>query len=329
MRNRETELPLEDWRRVFQEASALGVMQLHLTGGEPLSRLDCVELVRAGRQAGLYVNLITSGLGLNPKRMAELVEAGLDHVQLSFQDAEEGGANEIAGTRAHAHKLAIAELIRQHPVAFTVNIVVHRRNLDRLEDLIAMAEQLQADKLEIANVQYYGWAMRNRAALLPTREQFERTLKVVTAARERLKGSIRIDFVIPDYYGKFPKPCMGGWGGLLLLIDPSGAAMPCHAASVIPGMRFDSVREHSVSWIWQESESFMRFRGEDWMQEPCRTCDRRTLDFGGCRCQAFLLTGDAAATDPVCSLSPKRDVVDRILGAEVSEPGLVYRIDPA
>lgn len=329
MQGRERELPLAEWARVFSEGAAMGVMQLHLTGGEPLSRADCTELVRAGRKAGLYVNLITSGLGLNETRMKELVDAGLDHVQLSFQDAEEGPANEIAGTRAHALKLAIAALIRKHHVGFTVNMVVHRRNLDRLDEMIALAERLETDKLEIANVQYYGWALRNRAELLPTHEQFERSIPIVSAAKERLKGRMRIDFVIPDYYGRYPKPCMGGWGTVLLLIDPAGNAMPCHAAAVIPGMRFENVKDRDLGWIWRESESFRRFRGEDWMQEPCRSCERRTTDFGGCRCQAFLLTGDAEATDPVCSLSPRRPMVDRILEAASTAPqSLIYRSDP-
>ncbi len=330
MRTRAEELSTVAWTRIFAEAAQAGVLQLHLTGGEPLARADLADLVRTGRQSGLYVNLITSGLGLNEERMAALVEAGLDHVQLSMQDSSEESANEFAGARAHAHKLRAAALIRRHPVAFTLNLVVHRRNLDRLEASIALAEQLAADRLEIANVQYYGWALTNRAALLPSREQLDRSIGVVEAARERLKGRMRIEFVVPDYYSRFPKPCMGGWARTLMLVDPSGRAMPCHAAGVIPGMRFDSLAERPLEWVWNESESFRRFRGEDWMAEPCRNCDRRAIDFGGCRCQAFLLAGDASATDPVCSLSPARPLVDRILASiEPASSEFVYRIDPA
>ncbi|HKC71196.1 MAG TPA: pyrroloquinoline quinone biosynthesis protein PqqE, partial [Terriglobales bacterium] len=253
--------------------------------------------------------LITSGIGLNEDRLQALVTAGVDHIQLSFQDVNEAGADEIAGAHAHAQKLALAKRIRQHDVAFTMNVVVHRQNLARLPEMIALAEELQADKLEIANVQYYGWALENRAALLPSERQLSESLATVKAAQERLKGRMRIDFVVPDYYGKYPKPCMGGWGRKLMLINPAGEAMPCHAAGVIPGMRFDNVTTRPMRWIWEESEAFQRFRGEAWMPEPCRSCERRSQDFGGCRCQALLLAGDAAATDPACSLAPRHDVV--------------------
>ena len=295
----------------------------------------------AAVKAKLYVNLITSGLGLTAPRLQALVAAGLDHIQLSFQDVDADAANRWAGTRAHAHKLQVAEMIKQYRVGFTVNLVVHRNNIDRLALMIAMAEQLRADKLEIANVQYYGWALRNREALLPSRQQLRDSLAIIEAAQERMKGRMRIEFVLPDYYAKYPKPCMGGWGNSLMLIDPAGFAMPCHAAGVIPGMQFDSVRNQSLQFIWEQSESFTRFRGEDWMQEPCRSCDRRTVDFGGCRCQALQLTGDAAATDPVCSLSPDRGLVLAaieeaqtaplltIAGAAIRPSNeLIYRIDP-
>lgn len=330
---RADELSTEAWSRVFREAGALGVHQVHFTGGEPLSRADLTVLVSSARAAGLYVNLITSGIGLNAARLEELVQAGLDHIQLSFQDVDEAEANRWAGTRAHAHKLALAGLIRQHRVGFTVNVVVHRNNLERLERMIAMAEELGADKLEIANVQYYGWAWRNRPALLPTREQLRASLATIAAAQERLAGSMRLDFVLPDYYAKYPKPCMGGWGRSLMLLDPAGRAMPCHAAGVIPGMHFDNVQERSLGWIWEQSEAFNRFRGQAWMQEPCRGCERREVDFGGCRCQAFLLAGDACATDPVCSLSPRHATVEAILAETAAAPlvavgELVYRIDP-
>jgi PqqA peptide cyclase len=315
--SRKEELATADWLRVFSEAAALGVLHLHLTGGEPLARVDLTELIAGARQSRLYTNLITSGIGLSRERLAQLVEAGLDHIQLSFQDSTEDNANWIAGTRAHAHKIELAAWIHEHqarehrnPIAFTTNLVVHRQNIDHLEAMIAALEALHPDRMEIAHAQYYGWALQNRAALLPTRAQLDRAVAVVAAADARLRGKIRIDMVVPDYHARFPKACMGGWGRQLLLIDPAGRALPCHAAGVIPGMRFDNVREHTLDWIWQNSEAFQKFRGEDWMPEPCRSCDRRKEDFGGCRCQAFLLTGDASATDPVCELAPLHHLIE-------------------
>jgi pyrroloquinoline quinone biosynthesis protein E len=318
--SRQEELGTADWLRVFSEAAGLGVLHLHLTGGEPLARADLTELIAGARQARLYTNLITSGIGLSRERLGQVVEAGLDHIQLSFQDSNEGPANWIAGTRAHAHKLELAAWIRERQVgereigkrriAFTVNLVVHRQNIEHLEEMIAALEALHPDRMEIAHAQYYGWALQNRSALLPTRAQLDRAVAVVTTAQERMRGEVRIDMVVPDYHARFPKACMGGWGRQLLLIDPAGRALPCHAAGVIPGMRFDNVREHSLDWIWQSSEAFQKFRGEDWMPEPCRSCDRRHEDFGGCRCQAFLLTGDAKATDPVCELAPLHHLIE-------------------
>ena len=337
MQKAAAELSTDEWVRVFREAGKLGVLHLHLTGGEPLARVDLTELITGARAGGLYVNLITSGVGLSEQRLAALVEAGLEHIQLSFQDSQQAGADEIAGTRSHALKLQLARVIRQFKIAFTINVVVHRQNLDRLDGIIAMAEELGPDRLEVANVQYYGWALRNRDALLPTRQQVEQSQRTLAGAEERLRGRIRIDYVAPDYYARYPKACMGGWGRRLLLLDPAGQALPCHAAGVIPGLQFDNVRQHSLDWIWRESAAFQRFRGEDWMPEPCRSCERRTEDFGGCRCQAFLLTGDAAATDPVCTLAPTHSVVERALSQidpdEVAPPsvpgGWVYRPNPA
>jgi pyrroloquinoline quinone biosynthesis protein E len=334
MSGAKSELSTEDWTRVFQEGAALGLLHVHLTGGEPLSRQDLQELIAAAHAAGLYTNLITSGVGLSETRLAFLVEAGLDHIQLSFQDAREQEANWIAGTRAHRHKVALSESIRKFRIAFTVNLVVHRQNLDHLPEMIAFAEQLQPDRLEIAHAQYYGWALKNRAVLMPTREQVDESMRVVAAAQQRLAGRMKIDCVVPDYHARYPKACMGGWGQRLLLIDPSGKVLPCHAAGVIPDLRFDNVREHTLEWIWYESAAFQRFRGEDWMEEPCRSCERRAEDFGGCRCQAFLLTGDASATDPVCSLAPTHRLVE-IARTEVrsdivrlSKNGWTYRSDP-
>jgi PqqA peptide cyclase len=335
MRRRSDELSTEQWSMIFREASDMGALQLHLTGGEPLARTDLLDLVRSARATNLYVNLITSGVGLDETRLDDLVAAGMDHIQLSFQDVQEGPANEFAGTRSHALKLRVAAMIRERRLAFTVNAVVHRRNLDRLEDIILFAEESGAQRVEIANVQYYGWALRNRGALLPTREQLDRSVATIEAARERLKGRLRIEFVLPDYYARFPKPCMNGWGHQQVLIDPAGRVLPCHAAGVIPGLEFPRVPGPPLRWIWEDSPVFNRFRDESWMPESCRSCERRSRDFGGCRCQAFLLTGDAAATDPVCSLTPARNIVDEVLaqlnpnGQGVTQHGWVYRIDPA
>ena len=325
------ELSTQDWVRVFQQARGLGIVHLHLTGGEPVARPDLKDLVEGAHSAGLYTNLITSGIGLPEARLAALVDAGLDHIQLSFQDSREEPANWIAGTKAHAHKVALSEVIRRFPIAFTVNLVVHRQNLDHLEEMIGFAEQLKPDRLEMAHAQYYGWALRNRDTLIPTREQLENCLRIVEQAQERLSGRMRIDCVVPDYYARYPKACMGGWGRRLLLIDPSGQVLPCHAAGVIPGLSFDNVREHPLEWIWRESPAFQRFRGEQWMPEPCRSCDRRAEDFGGCRCQAFLITGDASATDPVCTLAPTHHLIESARLTATADSGRVswsYRTNP-
>jgi len=306
------ELSTADWQRVFEQAAQLGILHVHLTGGEPLARKDLPELIRSARDAGLYVNMITSGVGLTEDRLATLVDAGLEHLQLSFQDIDEASANEIAGTRAHAIKLALVPVLKRFPLAFTVNLVVHRMNLDRLEAFIALAEDLNPDRLEIAHVQYYGWALKNRSLLMPTQEQVDRSIPIVEAAKLRLKGKIHLEAVFPDYYATFPKACVGGWGRQMILIDPLGQAMPCHAAAVIPGLHFDNVRDHNLAWIWQSSPAFQRFRGDAWMPETCLACPRKEKDFGGCRCQAFLLTGDAEAIDPVCGYSPHHGILQSL-----------------
>ncbi|QEE27667.1 pyrroloquinoline quinone biosynthesis protein PqqE [Terriglobus albidus] len=312
MQQAAAELPAEVWRRVFQEAAALGILHLHLTGGEPLARKDLAELIQAGHDAGLYVNMVTSGVGLTEERLAGLVQAGLEHLQLSFQDADEARANYIAGTRAHAWKLGLVPLIKQQRLAFTVNLVVHRQNLDRLEEMIALAESLEPNRIEIAHVQYYGWALKNRSLLMPTEEQVQYALPVVEAAKTRLRGKIHLDAVLPDYYANFPKACVGGWGRQMILIDPAGRALPCHSAGILPGFAFDNVREKSLSWIWGQSPAFERFRGDAWMSETCRSCERKERDFGGCRCQAFLLTGDMEAIDPVCTYSPQHGLMEEL-----------------
>jgi len=334
--HRADELSTEVWTRVFHEAAEAGVLQVDFTGGEPLARPDIVELVRAARDSGLYVNLITSGLPLDESRLDELVAAGLDHMQLSFQGASEDSANEISGTKAHAQKLRVLEWLRSRRVAVTLNFVIHRRNIDQIADMLALGESSSAGRIEFANVQYYGWAFTNRENLLPTRQQLDRSLEFLRSAEERLRGKIHIEFVVPDYYAKYPKACMGGWGQKLMLIAPNGDALPCHAAQIIPGLRFDNLKDRSLRDIWEKSEVFQKFRGEEWMPEPCKSCDRRTRDFGGCRCQAFLLTGEAATTDPVCTLAPLRSLVDDIVTAAnqpaaepLVKPTWLYRPNPA
>ncbi len=323
-----SELSTGEWQSIFAQAGKLGMLHAHFTGGEPLARQDLAELIASARAAGLYTNLITSGIGLAAPRMQALVAAGLDHIQLSFQDSREDVANWIAGAKAHAHKIELSRIIRQHKIAFTVNLVVHRQNLDHLEEMIAFIEQLNPERVEIAHAQYYGWALLNRAALMPTRAQLEKAVVIVTAAERRLAGRIRIDSVVPDYYAKYPKACMGGWGRRLMLINPAGKVLPCHAAEVIPGLEFENTREQTLQWIWQESPSFRRFRGEAWMPEPCRSCDRRTEDFGGCRCQALLLTGDPTATDPACTLTPAHAIIEAVLD-EVNADTTVAQRTPA
>src|ERR1700734_1781913 len=294
-----SELSTAEWIDVFQQAGKLGMLHAHFTGGEPLARTDLSQLIASARGAGLYTNLITSGIGLAETRLQALVDAGLDHIQVSFQDSREGAANWIAGAKAHAHKIELSRLIRQHKIAFTVNLVIHRQNIDHIEEMIAFIEQLAPERMEIAHTQYYGWALRNQAALLPTQVQLDKAMEVVAAAERRLSGRIRVDFVVPDYYAQYPKACMGGWGRRLMLINPSGKALPCHAAEVIPGLTCENVRQKTLEYIWRESSLFQRFREKEWMPEPFRSCDRPADDFGGCRCQALLLTGYAAATDPV------------------------------
>ena len=305
-----SELSTDEWTSVLQQSGNLGMLHAHFTGGEPLARADLTELIAAARAAGLYTNLITSGIGLNEQRLKALVDAGLDHIQISFQDSREDAANWIAGAKAHVHKIELSRAIRSHKIAFTVNLVVHRQNLDHLEEMIAFIEQLHPERVEIAHTQYYGWALANRAALMPTRAQLDKAVANIAEAEQRLAGKIRIDSVVPDYYAKYPKACMGGWGRRLMLVNPAGKVLPCHAAEVLPGLSFENVRDKTLDWIWQESDSFRRFRGEQWMHEPCRTCERRTEDFGGCRCQAFLLAGDATVTDPACSLAPTHHLVE-------------------
>jgi pyrroloquinoline quinone biosynthesis protein E len=313
LEGRTDELDTATWARVFNEAAALGVLQVHLSGGEPAARRDLAEITKAAHDAGLYTNLITSAVGLTKETFGKLSDAGLDHVQISIQDNDPGTADHIAGYKgAYARKQALAAEVTRLGIPLTVNAVMHRANIDHVAEMVALALSLGAKRVEIAHVQYYGWALKNRTQLMPTREQVERAVKAVEALRLRHHGQIVIDAVVPDYYARYPKACVGGWGRRSLNVTPSGKVLPCHAAESIPNLDFWNVREHSLADIWDNAPSFMAFRGTDWMQEPCRSCPKREQDFGGCRCQAFALTGDAQATDPVCHLSPHHAVVGQL-----------------
>jgi pyrroloquinoline quinone biosynthesis protein E len=316
------ELSADEWARVFDEAAALGVVQVHISGGEPLARGDLIEIVRSASLAGLYVNLITAAVNLTPERADALVAAGVDHVQISLQDTTRDGAARITNSKnAFERKLSAARLVTERGLPLTINAVVHRQNLDRVEEMIEIAQMLGAHRLEIAHAQYYGWAYRNRSVLMPAPGQVEAATKAVSAAQERLRGRLLIDYVVPDYYAKYPKPCMGGWGRQFINVTPSGTVLPCHAAASIPGLAFETVRERDLASIWRDSAAFNRFRGTDWMAEPCRSCPRQKDDFGGCRCQARLLTGDAANADPVCTLSPFHDRVAHLATSFSSSAG--------
>jgi PqqA peptide cyclase len=303
------ELGTDDWKRVFREARAMGAVQLGFSGGEPLVRDDLEELIAEARQLGYYTNLITSGVGMDEARIRAFKQAGLDHIQISFQASNEEINNYIARNDSFQHKQAMAKLVKQYGYPMVLCFVLHRQNTDQVEEIIQFAHSLDADYLELATTQYYGWAMRNREQLLPTLDQVQRAEAVAHAYQEKLQGKMRVLYVVPDYYEERPKPCMRGWGDIFLLVNPHGVALPCHAAGMLPGLEFPNVRDHSIAWIWRDSPDFNKFRGDAWMKEPCRTCAEREKDFGGCRCQAYLLTGDAANADPVCSKSPHHDAL--------------------
>jgi PqqA peptide cyclase len=321
------ELDMASWQRVLDEAAALGVLQVHFSGGEPTVRRDLPALVGHARELQLYSNLITSGVTLTADSLAILRGAGLDHVQLSFQDAEADGGDRIGGMPGgHARKLVAAKLIREAGLPLTANFVVHRQNLASLPVMLALGEQLGASRIEIAHVQYYGWGLLNRDALMPTADQIARADAVVDEARQKLHGKIVIDYVTPDYYAARPKACMGGWGRQFLNVTPSGRVLPCHAAESLTFLQFPSVRDVSLADIWYADPAFARYRGTGWMAEPCRSCDRREIDWGGCRCQAFALTGDAGAADPACALSPHHGMMASAIAAAQSDDFTYRRI---
>ena len=308
-----TELDTHAWLDVISQARKLGAAQIGFSGGEPLVRDDLETLVAHARGIGFYTNLITSGVGLTETRIARLKEAGLDHIQLSFQDSTRELNDFVSSTRTFELKQRVARLIKQHGYPMVLNCVLHRYNLPHVAQIIEMALEMEADYLELANTQYYGWAMLNREQLMPTSEQLREAETTVNQYRERLGNRCRILFVVPDYFEERPKACMNGWGSVFLGIAPDGTALPCHAARSLPGLELPHVRDASLAQIWYESVAFNAFRGDSWMREPCRTCDERTVDHGGCRCQAYLLTGDAAAADPVCSKSPDHDKIEQVV----------------
>ncbi len=304
------ELGTDDWKRVLGEAEALGVVQVHFTGGEPLARKDLEELVAHARSLELYTNLVTSGVPLTKTRLAGIAARGLDHVQVSIQSARPERADVIAGYAAHAQKIEVMRWVKELGLPLTMNVVLHRANLDEIDELVALAEDVGADRLELANTQYVAWALSNRDALLPSRAQIESAAETAARHKARLQGKIDVLFVKPDYFGTTPKACMDGWGRRFIHLVPDGRVLPCHAATSITTLRFDNVRDRSLADIWTSSEALLAYRGEGWMPEPCRSCDRRSIDFGGCRCQAFALTGDASATDPACALAPGHALVE-------------------
>ena len=315
-----------DWARVIREAASMGCLHIHFSGGEPLARGDLDDLVEAAAEAGLYSNLITSGIGLNDTRAGQLKAAGLDHVQVSFQDSVPRSNDRIAGLKgAFARKIEAAEAAHAAGLALTINAVVHRANVEHVPEMIDLAIALGAERIEIAHVQYYGWAAENHAALLPTRAQLDRATQDVEAARMAHDGALVIDYVVPDFHAARPKACMGGWGRRQMVISPAGRALPCHAAETIPDLGFDDVRTKPLAEIWERGEAFRRFRGTAWMTEPCRSCERREVDWGGCRCQALALAGDAGATDPACELAPTHDRVLALVARATDHPSADYR----
>lgn len=327
------ELTTDEWLEVLQQARAMGAAQLGFSGGEPLVRQDLEILIRHAREMGYYTNLITSGVGMDEARIKGFKEAGLDHIQVSFQASSEALNDFIGGTTSFQHKLEMARQVKAHGYPMVLCVVIHRLNIDHMSEILDMVAMLKADYVELANTQYYGWGLHNRDQLLPTRDQLQRAEVVAHEYQERFEGRMKILYVVPDYYEDRPKACMSGWGNVFLTIAPDGTALPCQAARQLPGIEFPNVRNESIEWIWNDSPAFNRFRGFDWMKEPCRDCPERFKDFGGCRCQAFALTGDAGNADPVCSLSPHHarvleavEVANRNLPvAENAEQPLVFR----
>ena len=330
LERKDRELSTEEWKEIFTQAAALGVLHVHLSGGEPASRRDLEDLTAHAREVGIYTNLITSGIGLTKKRLRKLDDLGLDHIQLSLQGVDAAMADTIGGYKGgFDRKMQVVEWIGEIGFPLTLNAVMHRKNFDRLEETIALAVDMGARRVEIATVQFHGWAAKNRQSLMPTREQAKRAREIVNEARERLAGVLVIDYVPADHHADYPKPCMGGWASTGINVAPDGSVLPCHAAHTIKGLSFDKAPTKSLLDIWYDGAAFNTFRGFDWMQEPCRSCERKSVDFGGCRCQAMAIAGDPAATDPVCIKSPLHD--ELVAAAEAdshAEAALEYRVMP-
>lgn len=333
MANYKNEIDTKDWIRVMREARKMGATQLGFSGGEPLVRQDLEELIAEARQLGFYTNLITSGVGMDEKRVKAFKQAGLDHIQVSFQASSADLNNFIAGTDTFEHKLEMARAVKKHGYPMVLCFVLHRQNEPYVREILDLAVSLEADYVELATTQYYGWAFHNKEYLIPTREQLANAEVVAKEYQEELKGKMKIYYVIPDYFEDRPKKCMDGWGHVFMTITPDGTALPCHAARQLPGLEFPNVKDRSVDWIWNDSPDFNKFRGLDWMKEPCRTCPEKEKDLGGCRCQAFMLTGDATNADPVCSKSPHHqelvntvEGIGRIAGTpELEEKPILFR----
>lgn len=317
----DSELSTDEWLKALREARELGAVQLGISGGEPLMRDDIEVLISEASKMGYYVNLITSGIGLTEQRIAAFKEGGLDQIQLSFQDSTKELNDFLSSTKTFDLKMKVAKLIKKYDYPMVLNVVLHRLNIDHIEQILEMAEAMEADHVELANSQYYSWALKNREYLMPSKEQLEKAEATTNVFRERLGNSMKLFFVVPDYYAERPKACMNGWGSVFLNIAPDGLALPCHEAKMLPGLEFPNVRDHDMQWIWNESSAFNAYRGDSWMQEPCKSCDEKGKDFGGCRCQALMLTGDATNADPVCSKSPHHQLItDAVTLAQQPQP---------
>lgn len=327
LQRKKTELDTDGWLKVFREARAMGATQLGLSGGEPVVRQDLEILIKEARELGYYTNLITSSVGMDAERIASFREAGLDHIQISFLGDTAELNDHFAGTVCFDHKVAMAKEVKAQGYPMVLCFVIHRGNIHRTGEMLQLAVDLGADYVELANTQYVGWALQNRVHLLPSREQLAESEAIADRYKERYAKQMKIFYVVPDYYADRPKPCMNGWGKVFLAVAPDGTALPCHAAAELPGIDFPNVKDHSIEWIWRESKAFSHFRGDDWMQEPCRSCDEKTKDFGGCRCQAYMLTGDARNADPVCSKSPDRVKIDDAIAQAIdrTERPLLFR----
>lgn len=325
------ELSTEQWINALREARKMGAIQLGISGGEPLLRDDIEDIVIEAHKLGYYSNLITSGVGLTEKRIQAFKEGGLDHIQLSMHDITEEINNFITNTKTFELKKKVAAMIKGHGYPMVLNVVIHRYNIGHIGQILEMAEALGADYVELANTQYYGWSLVNRSQLMPTREQIAEAERITNAFRERIGNKMKVFFVVPDYFAERPKKCMNGWGEVFMIVTANGDVLPCHSARSLPGLTFPNVKENGLEWAWNESPAFNKYRGMDWLKEPCRSCDEKEKDLGGCRCQAYILSGDAEAADPVCTKSPHRHLIDKAIedaqNPLIREQPIIFRTD--